>query len=218
MINILIADDHGVVRQGLKAILATEPTFLIVGEASNGQEALMLVEKHKPDILILDLMMPDIGGLEVTRQLSENNSSTQVLILSMHNDEAYVLKALNNGARGYVLKDASAAVLVEAIKEVAEGRRYLCSPLSDKAIESYMEKSAEDIGPTLLHGLTARETEVLTLLIEGCSNSDIAERLKISPRTSEVHRSRIMKKLGVRNQASLVKLAVQKGLLRIEGN
>ena len=218
MINILIADDHGVVRQGLKAILATEPSFQVVGEASNGQDTLMLVEKHKPDILILDLMMPDINGLEVTRLLTESNSETQVLILSMHNDEAYVLKALNNGARGYVLKDASAAVLVEAIKEVAEGRRYLCSPLSDKAIESYIEKATGDIGSTVLHGLTARETEVLTLLIEGCSNSDIAERLKISPRTSEVHRSRIMKKLGVRNQASLVKLAVQKGLLQIEGS
>lgn len=202
----------------MKAILATEPSFQVVGEASNGQDTLMLVEKHKPDILILDLMMPDINGLEVTRLLTESNSETQVLILSMHNDEAYVLKALNNGARGYVLKDASAAVLVEAIKEVAEGRRYLCSPLSDKAIESYIEKATGDIGSTVLHGLTARETEVLTLLIEGCSNSDIAERLKISPRTSEVHRSRIMKKLGVRNQASLVKLAVQKGLLQIEGS
>lgn len=218
MIKLLIADDHGVVRQGLKAILATEPTFLVVGEAGNGQEALNLVEKHCPDILILDLMMPDINGLEVTRILAEQQSPTRVLILSMHNDEAYVLKALNSGARGYVLKDASAAVLVEAIREVAEGRRYLCSPLSDKAIESYIEKASEDSGTALLRVLTNREKEVLWLLIEGASNADIADRLRISPRTAEVHRSRILKKLGVRNQAALVKLAIQKGLLQIEGN
>ena len=141
MIKIVLADDHTVVRQGLRALLEAETDFSVVGEASDGLEALRLVDQLNPNVLVLDLMMPGLNGLEVTRQLSKHASHPRIVVLSMYSNEAYVLEALGNGASAYVLKDSSSADLVHAVREVALGRRYLSPPLSDRAIEAYQEKA-----------------------------------------------------------------------------
>lgn len=213
--SIMLADDHPVVRQGLRALLDTEPEFTIVGEAADGLEVAGLVERLRPDVLVLDLMLPGLTGLEVTRQISQRYPRTRVVILSMYANEAYVLAALKNGAAAYVLKAASAADLVRAIREVSAGRRYLSPPLSENAIEAYLQKAhATPLDP--YETLTTREREVLHLAAEGCANAEIAARLFISPRTVETHRANLMRKLGLQNQTELVRYALRKGILPLE--
>lgn len=214
-VTLLLADDHHVVRQGLRALLQTEPDFRVIGEASDGLEVADLVERMKPTVLVVDLMMPGLNGLEVTRQVSKRSPQTRVLILSMHSDEAYVLQALRNGAAGYVLKDSSAADLVHGVREVAAGRRYLSPPLSDRAIEIYGQ-SATDATLDIYETLTTREREVLHLAAEGRSNVEIGDRLSISPRTVETHRAHLMRKLGLQGQTDLVRYALRRGIIRIE--
>jgi len=211
-VSILLADDHHVVRQGLRSLLEMEPGFRVVGEASSGIEAIQLVEQLKPMVLVLDLMMPALNGLEVTRRVKE---MTRVLILSMHADEGYVLEALNNGAFGYLLKDSTATELVQAVKAVALGRRYLGSPFSEQAISTYVQRARstpEDPYDTL----TAREREVLQLVVEGNSTNEIAELLSISVRTVDTHRSNLMRKLKLNSQIELVRFALKRGILPME--
>jgi DNA-binding NarL/FixJ family response regulator len=213
MTTIVLADDHHVVRQGLRALLEAEPDFHLIGEAGDGLEAASLVERLQPDVLVLDLMMPGLSGLELTRQVRQRAlRHTQVLILSMHADEAYVLEALKNGAAGYVLKNSSAADLVQAVREAAAGRRYLSPPLSKRAIEAYIEKAkAAPLDP--YETLTTREREVLHLAAEGYANAEIAARLSISSRTAETHRAHLMHKLGLHNQTDLIRYALRRGII-----
>ncbi len=211
-ITILLVDDHHVVRQGLRSLLESQPEFEVVAESSNGLDAVQLVENLHPDVVLLDLMMPGLNGLEVTRQIQ---NLTHVLILSMHDNEAYVLEALRNGAYGYILKDSTAAELIQAVQAVAEGRRYLSAPLSERAIEIYMKK-AQSSGQDAYESLTTREREVLHLVAQGLSNSAIAEQLSISPRTVEIHRANAMHKLNLRNQTELIRYALRKGILPME--
>lgn len=213
--TIVLADDHHVVRQGLRALLETEPDFRVVGEAGDGLETAQLIERLQPDVLVLDLMMSGLGGLEVTRLATKHSPRTHVVILSMHADEAYVLEALKNGAAAYVLKGSSAADLVQAVREVAAGRRYLSQPLSERAIERYVQK-AESTVRDIYDTLTTREREVLHLAAEGLTNAEIADRLSISPRTAETHRANLMRKLGLRTQTDLVRYALRRGILPIE--
>jgi len=213
--TIVLADDHNVVRQGLRALLETEPDFRIVGEAGDGPEAVHLVERLQPDVLVLDLMLPGLSGLEVTRLVRQGSSQTRVLILSMYADEAYVLRALKNGAAGYVLKDSSAADLVQAVREVAGGRRYLSPPLSERAIERYAQR-AEGVTEDSYELLTTREREVLHLAAEGHTSAEIAARLGISPRTAETHRANLMRKLGLESQTDLVRYALRRGIVPME--
>ena len=168
-----------------------------------------------PDVLVLDLILPGLNGLEVTRQVSQRSLRTRVVILSMHAAEAYVLEALKNGAAGYVLKDASAADLVHAVKEAVAGRHYLSPPLSELAIEAYLQK-AREATLDLYETLTTREREVLQLAAEGRSNPEIAERLVISPRTVETHRANLMRKLGLQSQAGLIRYALQRRIITLE--
>jgi DNA-binding NarL/FixJ family response regulator len=214
-VRIVVADDHPVVRQGLRAVLQAQPDIAIVGEAADGREVLDLVEGLAPDVVLLDLMMPGLGGLEVTRRVAQRFPRVHIVILSMYADEGYVLEALRNGATGYVLKGASAADLVRAVREVAQGRRYLSPPLSERAIQSYVEKAGA--APLdLYETLTAREREVLQLAAEGQSNPDIAVRLGISFRTAETHRANLMRKLGLQNQTDLIRYALRRGIIRAE--
>ena len=162
MTTIVLADDHHLVRQGLRVLLEGQPDFQLVGEAGDGLEAVQLTERLKPDVLVIDLMMPSLNGLEATRQVGQRSPHTRVVILSMHANEAYVLEALRNGAAGYVLKDSSAADLVHAVREVVAGRRYLSSPLSERAIAAYIQK-ASDVVLDPYEMLTNREREVLHL-------------------------------------------------------
>lgn len=212
MITILLADDHIVVRQALRSLLAGQPDFSIVAEAGNGQDTLQLVERLHPHVTILDLMMPGLGGLEVARRVQ---AQTRVVILSMHDNEAYVVEALRNGALGYVLKDSTADDLVQAVRAAAEGRRYLSAPLSDRMIDRYLNKvQAEPLDP--YETLTAREREVLQLSAEGLTTVEISARLSISPRTVEIHRGNLMHKLNLRSQTDLIRFAIKKGILPLD--
>jgi two-component system response regulator NreC len=215
MTTIILADDHRIVRQGLRALLETEPDFRLVGETGDGLEAVQLAQRLQPDVVVLDLMMPSINGLEATRQISDSCPQTHIIILSMHADESYVLESLRNGAAGYVLKDSSADDLVRAVREVVAGRRYLSAPLSERAIEVYMQKAQETtVDP--YERLTNREREVLHLAAEGHSSTEIAERLSISSRTVETHRANMMRKLDLHSQTDLIRYALKRGIIPME--
>ena len=215
MISIVLADDHHVVRYGLRLLLELEPDFTIAGEAADGLTAVQMVERLRPDVLVVDLMMPGLGGLEVARQVSQRSPRTRVAILSIHANEAYVLEALRNGAAAYVLKDASPDEFVQAVREVAAGRRYLSAPFSERAIEAYVAKAksgALDVYETL----TTREREVLHLVAEGHTAPQIASLLFISPRTVEVHRANMMHKLDLHSRGDLIRYALRRGILPLE--
>jgi two-component system, NarL family, response regulator NreC len=215
VVTIALADDHALVRHGLRAVLSGEPEFDIVGETGDGLEAIHFVERVRPDVLVIDLMMPGLSGLEVIRQASRRAPGTRIVVLSMHANEAYVLEALKHGASGYVLKDSSAEELIQAIREAAAGRRFLSPPLSERAIAAYVEK-AEGAIADAYETLTDREREILHLAAEGCSSSSIADRLSISPRTAETHRSNLMRKLDLHNQTDLIRYAIRRGILPME--
>jgi two-component system, NarL family, response regulator NreC len=210
--SILLADDHHLVRQGIRTLLESETELEVIGEASNGIECVQMVEKLRPEVLVLDLMMPGINGLEVTRQVSDQ---TKVIILSMHSNEAYVFEALQKGAYGYVLKDSSAEELIQAVQEVARGKRYLSPPFSERAITAYVQKS-QLASTDLYESLSNREREILYMVATGCSNNEISATLSISPRTVEGHRSNIMHKLNLQSQADLIRYAIRKGILPLE--
>jgi two-component system response regulator NreC len=212
MIKIVLADDHQVVRKGFKALLAAQADLSVVGEAGDGLETINLVERLQPEILVLDLMMSGINGLEVTRQLSKKSPKTGIVILSMHSNEGYVLEALRSGAKAYILKEAPPEELIKAIREVSAGRRYLSAPLSERAIEAYTQK-AEVKAAEPYDQLTTREREILQLAAQGCTNTEIASRLFISSRTVETHRTNLMRKLSLHNHIQLIQFAIQHGII-----
>jgi DNA-binding NarL/FixJ family response regulator len=213
MITILLAEDHRIVRQGMRALLESNAEFHVLGETDDGLEVVDLVAELQPDVLIVDLMLPGLPGLEVIHRVRQKATKTQIVVLSMHDDIAYVSEARRKGAGAYVVKGADKAQLEAAIRAVMAGKRYLSPPLSEEALQVYQRRTAS---PTLdrYETLTAREREVLHLTLAGLSRAEIAERLVISSRTVEVHRSNVMRKLGVRNQAELFQYAVSRGLLR----
>jgi two-component system response regulator NreC len=213
-ITIVLADDHHIVRRGLRALLDAETDFVVVGEAAEGLQVVELVERLQPNVLIVDVQMPGLNGLEVTRQVVQRASQTRILVLSMHANEAYVLQALRNGAAGYVLKSDSAETLATAVRQIASGRRYLCSSLSERAIEAYIHKAEATLD--IYETLTNREREVLHLTAEGNSNVQVAAKLSISPRTVEVHRAKIMQKLDLHSQTDLIRYALRRGILPME--
>ena len=209
-VTLVLADDHRIVRQGLRALLAAESGVRLLGEAADGLEALRLVERLRPDVLVLDLMMPHLGGLEVTRRVASDFPRTRVVILSMHTNEAYVAEALRAGAVAYVLKESGADELLHAVREAVAGRRFLSPPLSEQSLRAYLHLA--ETTPDPFAALTDREREVLQLTAEGYSGAAVARLLFISPRTVESHRANMMRKLGVRNQKELVRYAAQRGI------
>ncbi len=211
-LNLVVADDHHMVRQGLCALLQLEPDFRLAGEAADGVEALRLVERLRPDVLVLDLMMPGLGGLEVARQTARRSPRTRTVVVSMHKDEAYVVEALRVGAAGYVLKDCGSDDLFRAVREAAAGRRFLCPCISEAALRAYV-RTAQGASADPFGTLTNREREVFQLTAEGHSGGAVAERLFISPRTVESHRANLMRKLGLRNHKELIRYAARRGLL-----
>lgn len=208
----MLADDHQIVRQGLRAILEASADFSIIAEASDGLETIEKVTRYKPDVLVQDWVMPNLSGAELTREVKLHSPDTQVLILSMHAEEAYVLEALRNGALGYLLKNDSAAELKHAIHEVKSGHRYLGSLLSENAIDAYVRKS-QSIQIDSYEALTTREREILGLICEGNTGGQIAERLSLSVRTVEMHRANFMNKLGLHSQVDIVRFAIKRGLI-----
>ena len=209
MTTLIIAEDHHVVRDGLRALLAAQKDFQLVGEAADGLEAVQLTEKLKPDVLVLDLTLPRLHGLEVARQVKKSSPKTRVLILSMHANEAYVLEALRNDAAGYLLKDSTGAELVRAVRDVVAGRKYLSGSLSELAIQAYIQRKTTDTAQDMYEALTDREREVLQLAAEGLNNPEIAEKLFISPRTAETHRANVLRKLNFKTQTDLVRFAIR---------
>jgi DNA-binding NarL/FixJ family response regulator len=214
-ISIVLADDHPVVRRGLQTLLEAEPDFSIVGETGDGLETVRLAERLQPDVLILDLMMPGLSGLEALRIVRRRSPRTRVVVLSMHNNNAFVATALKDGATGYVLKGCEEENLVRAVREAAAGRRFLSPPVTERAIDAYIEQArAAQLDPH--ETLSAREREVLQLAAEGKTGAEIAARLHISQRTVENHRANLMRKLGLKNQSELVRYALRRGLIPLE--
>jgi two-component system response regulator NreC len=207
-IRILLADDHGVVRQGFKMILGAEADMEIVGEAANGREAVELAERLKPDIVVMDVAMPELNGIEATRRLAEAAPHARVLALSMHKDSVYVRETLRAGARGYLLKDSGANDLVAAVRAVASGEGYLSPAVSNAVLDDYRRHVTNAIDL-----LTSREREVLQMLAEGKTNKEIAATLNLSVYTVDAHRGHIMEKLNLHSINELVRFAVRNGLI-----
>jgi len=214
-VTVLLADDHPIVRQGLRHLLEVQPDLRVVGEASDGPEAVQLAETLKPDVLVVDMMMPGLNGLEVLRQVKKRSPATCSIVLSMQSADVYVVEALKAGALGYVLKETGPSELVDAVQQVIQGQRYLSPSLSERLIDVLLHK-AEEITLDPYQMLTDREREVLQMAAEGMTASEIAKRLSISPRTAELHRSRMMDKLGLRNQTELIRYALKRGILPMD--
>jgi DNA-binding NarL/FixJ family response regulator len=211
-ISIILADDHPVVRRGMQALLEQERDFSIVGVAADGLETVRLTERLKPDVLVLDLMLPGLSGLEALRILRERVPRTRIVILSMYSSKAFIAQALQNGAIGYVLKGCSEENLVRSVREAIAGRRFLSPPVTEIAIDAYIEQCKT--GPFDSHEtLTPRQREVLQLAAEGNTNAEIAARLNISQRTAENHRATLMQRLGLQNQTELIRHALRHGLI-----
>lgn len=212
MIRIVIAEDHKIVRQGFKAILNAAANMSVEAETGDGSEAVRLVEDLEPEVLIVDLSLPGLDGIEVTRQVRQRVPATRVIVLSMHADDGYVVAALRSGAWGYVLKEAGAEELLAAVEKVMDGRQYLSRALPAEEIRRLIDKpstKANDRYDTL----SAREREVLQLIAEGYTSPEIAEKIFISPRTVDTHRSNIIAKLGLRSVSDLIRFAVERGLI-----
>ncbi len=214
-VRILLADDHKLVRQTLRWFLESEDEFELVGEAGDGRQALEEVKKLHPDILLLDIMMPGLNGLEVTRRVTEEHPDTRVLVLSMHPDRAYVLRALQNGASGYVVKQADVTDLINGVRAVSRGDCYLSPHISNVDIDGLQhELASAPFDP--YDTLSKREREVFQLVAEGETSPEVADKLFISTRTVETHRANISRKLGVRNQTELVRFAIERKLISVE--
>ena len=210
-IRVLVADDHTMIRQGLVSLLRSSADFELVGEAADGHEAVEMARAARPDVVVLDISMPRMGGLEASRRIRKELPKTRVLILTMHDDEEYVLRTGRGGAAGYVVKDGAASELLAAIRAVSAGQGYFGPPAARALAASYEQGRDRPDDP--YERLTPREREVFQLLVEGKTNAQVAEVLFISPKTVDNHRTRLMERLGVHSTAELVRFAARRGLL-----
>jgi DNA-binding NarL/FixJ family response regulator len=208
MIRILLADDHSVVRQGFRLILEAQDDMGVIGEAANGREAVEKAEELKPDVVVMDVAMPELNGIEATRRISQAQPHTRILALSMHKDSVYVREILRAGASGYILKDAIGSDLVEAVRHVANGDGYISPAVSDGLLDDYRKHVTDPIDL-----LSSREREVLQQIAEGKTNKDVASMLNLSVHTVDAHRGRIMEKLNLHSTGELVRFAMRKGLI-----
>jgi two-component system, NarL family, response regulator NreC len=208
VIKILLADDHTIVRQGLKLIISSHADLQVIGEAANGREVLELAEKLKPDVILMDVAMPELNGIEATRRLRDVSPRTKVLVLSMHKEAVYVREILKAGARGYILKDAIDTELISAIQSVARGDGYISPAISGTLLSDYRQNITNP-----LDLLSSREREVLQLIAEGKTNKEVATRLNLSVYTVDSHRGKIMEKLNLHSTGELVRFAMKQGLV-----
>jgi DNA-binding NarL/FixJ family response regulator len=211
--SIVIAEDHTILREGLKSLLASQPDLKIVGEAGDGLEAIRCVRDLGPDMILLDLSMPRMTGLDAIKEIKRINPDIKIIVLTVHSSEEYILATLQAGADGYVLKEAHSAELQTAIRHVLEGRRYLSPSISGTVIDGLLQGKKASAIRSSWETLTQREREILKLIAEGHKNKDIADLLCISVKTVEKHRANLMEKLGLHNVAALTALAAEKGLI-----
>ncbi|MDX1777246.1 MAG: response regulator transcription factor [Thermodesulfobacteriota bacterium] len=214
-IKVLVADDHTILRQGIKSLLANEEEIEVIGEAKNGREALTIIEETLPDVILMDIAMPGLNGLEATRRIKKKFPRMKVLVLTMYTNEEYIFQILNAGANGYLVKETAFQDLISAIKAVYKNEAFMSPSISKKVINSYIKRAQNDEEVTC-EVLTTREREILQLIAEGNSSKKIAELLFISPKTVETHRTHIMDKLNIHNRTGLVKYAIRKGIVDVE--
>jgi DNA-binding NarL/FixJ family response regulator len=213
MIRIILADDHAVMRRGLRLVIEEHKDFQVVGEASDGREAVALVEELKPDLVVLDISMPNMNGIEAARQISEKQSGVSIVVLSMHSDESYVLRALKAGARGYLLKESAESDFILAIRSVSAGKAFFSPAVSRLLVEDYVRQLQDKDIEDSYELLTQRERELLQLIAEGKSNKDVANMLNLSLYTVETHRGNLMEKLNLHSVPELILYAVRKGVI-----
>jgi two-component system response regulator NreC len=212
-IRLILADDHTIIRSGLKLLLEQQPNFKVVAEAEDGRQAVELVSKHHPDVVIADIGMPLLNGIEATRQIVAHDPHPDVVILSMHSDESYVLRALKAGARGYILKNSAEADLIRAVRAVSEGKSFFSPVISKMLLEDYVRRVREKEVEDSYDLLTPREREILQLLAEGKTNKEVATILNLSPYTVETHRGNILEKLNLHSVPELILYAVRRGII-----
>lgn len=215
-IKVLLAEDHTIVRKGIYSLLADASNIEVVGEAEDGREAIEKVEKLMPDVVLMDITMPNLNGLEATRQIKKQHPEVNVLILTMYTNEEYIFQVLHAGASGYLVKQSAPSELLSAIEAVYRGDTFLSPAISNKIVEAYLRQGDGPVVGSRYDTLTPREREILQLITEGYSNRDVAERLTISVKTVGVHRNNLMEKLDIHNTTDLVKYAIRKGIISLE--
>jgi two-component system response regulator NreC len=215
-IRLILADDHAVVRSGIRMLLEAQPDIEIVGEVESGREAIEQTRKLRPDVVLMDVQMPEINGIEATQQIKKLAPETAVLALTMHEDDQYFFEMLHSGASGYVPKRAAPDELVTAIRTVARGEIFLYPSLATRLVQDYLKRADGEDEPLVYDDLTPREREVLVLIAEGLTNAEIADKLVISVKTVDRHRENIMRKLNMHNRIDLVKYAIRTGLIELE--
>ena len=213
-VRILLADDHTLVRHGLRKLLEERPEWEVIAEAGDGREAVRLAEQHKPDVAILDVAMPLLNGIEATRQITRRVPGTRVLVLSMHADEAYVTQILQAGATGYLLKDSADVDLLKAVGEAAKGKSFFSPAIAKVMLDDYVRQLADKGVTDRYEALSEREREIFQLIAEARTNKEIAALLNVSPSTVETHRAHIMEKLDLHSAAEIVLYAVRRGVIR----
>jgi DNA-binding NarL/FixJ family response regulator len=214
--TVLLVEDHTIVRKGLRSLLESEADIRVVGEAENGREAIEKVDELRPDVVVMDIGMPGLNGLEATRQIKKRFTDVQVLILTVHTGEEYILQILRAGASGYLVKQAAPAELISAIQAVHRGQAFLSPSISKKVLEDYVQRAEATARGDSLERLTDREREVLQLIAEAYSTREIAEQLHISVKTVETHRAHLMEKLGLHSTAELTRYAIRKGVVTLD--
>jgi DNA-binding NarL/FixJ family response regulator len=215
-ITVLLADDHRMVREGFRLLLETQPDIKVIGEAGNGREAVRQAAKLAPDIILMDIAMPELNGIEATKQIIEAHSSAKIIILSMYSTTQHIFRALKAGAKGYILKESAGDDIIKAVRTVHSGKTFLCDEITGVVVGDYIEKREKGESDDPLARLSTREREVLQLLVEGKSNTKIAELLFLSQKTVETYRSHLMQKLGINDLPGLVKFAIQHGITTVE--
>ncbi len=216
-IRVLVADDHTIVREGVSLLLQGEPDIEVVGEAMNGREAVEKCLQLRPDVVLMDIAMPELNGLEATKHLKSARPEIRVLVLTVHESDEYFFQALQAGASGYVLKGATSGELVAAVRAVSSGGIFLHPAVAEKLVHDYLQRvSSNGSVRTRYDGLTPREKEVLILIAEGATNQGIADKLVLSPSTVQTHRANIMEKLQLHNRAELIKYAIRQGLIQLD--
>lgn len=211
-----MADDHAIIREGLQVMLGSQPDMEVVGIAANGREAIRLVDVHDPDVAVIDISMPELNGIEAIQQMLPRHSHMKVVVLSIHETKPYVYRALKAGAMGYLIKETAGLEVADAVRAVYRGGRYLSRNIADLLLDISSQQVGTSIEISPLDKLSLREREILQLVAEGKTSQEIAERLSISPKTVDTYRSRLMQKIGVNDVASLVKFAIQHGVISLE--